>query len=166
MESVLFSILIYPLIFILPAWVANGAPVVFGGGAPLDFNKKFMGKPLFGKHKTIRGTISGLCSGFIIALIEYPLFSNLLLTGIMLSVGTIFGDLAGSFIKRRISIKEGSNVPLMDQYMFLIFAFLFALPFGNFPDPAGILVIVVLTGILHRITNLLAYIARIKKVPW
>ncbi|MGA3020701.1 MAG: CDP-2,3-bis-(O-geranylgeranyl)-sn-glycerol synthase [Candidatus Micrarchaeales archaeon] len=164
--DLLYTLIIYPIIFILPSWVANGAPVIFGGGTPLDFDKKFMKKPIFGKHKTIRGTVSGLCAGFLIAFAEYPFLSYMLLTGIMLSIGTILGDLLGSFIKRRLSIKEGASVLLMDQYLFFVFALVFASPFDKLPIPPGIVVLIVLTGVLHRLTNMLAHKAKIKKVPW
>jgi CDP-2,3-bis-(O-geranylgeranyl)-sn-glycerol synthase len=162
----LYTLLIYPIIFILPAWIANGAPVIFGGGAPIDFDMKFMGKPLLGKHKTIRGTFSGIAAGIIIALLESPFFSYMLVTGVALSVGAILGDIIGSFIKRRLDLKESHGFPLMDQYLFFVVALLFALPFGHFPDIVGILVLVVLTGVLHRLTNILAYMAKLKKVPW
>jgi CDP-2,3-bis-(O-geranylgeranyl)-sn-glycerol synthase len=164
--DLLSTLIIYPIIFILPSWVANGAPVIFGGGAPLDFGKKFMKKPIFGKHKTVRGTISGLCAGFLTAFAEYPFLNYMLLTGIMLSIGTILGDLLGSFIKRRAGIKEGASVFLMDQYLFFVLALVFAFPFGNLPSLPGIIVLIVLTGVLHRLTNVLAHKARIKKVPW
>ncbi len=166
MSSDLYNFLLYPIIFILPAWVANGAPVIFGGGAPIDFDKKFMGKPLFGKHKTIRGTFAGIAAGIVIALLEYPFFSYLLVTGIVLSLGAILGDILGSFIKRRLDMKESHGFPLMDQYLFFVVALIFAYPFGYLPGVVGMLVIVVLTGVLHKLTNVLAYMAKLKKVPW
>jgi CDP-2,3-bis-(O-geranylgeranyl)-sn-glycerol synthase len=90
----------------------------------------------------------------------------MLVTGVALSVGAILGDIIGSFIKRRLDLKESHGFPLMDQYLFFVVALLFALPFGHFPDIVGILVLVVLTGVLHRLTNILAYMAKLKKVPW
>lgn len=169
-SDLLYTFLLYPIIFILPAWVANGAPVIFGGGTPLDFGRKFMGKPIFGKHKTVRGTFSGIAAGIIVALLEYPFLSYMLLIGVMLSLGTIVGDLLGSFIKRRLALKESHDFPIMDQYLFfvvaLLFAFPFAFPSNHFPNIVGIVVLVILTGVLHRLTNMLAYMAKIKKVPW
>ena len=58
LSYILYIVVIYPLLYILPAYVANGAPVIFGGGTPLDFGRKLGGKPIFGNHKTIRGLIS------------------------------------------------------------------------------------------------------------
>lgn len=157
--NLFYSIVLYPLIFIFPAYVANGAPVLFGGGRPIS-------KRIFGSHKTIKGLILGLLAGFIIAFIEAQFISYLLITGILLTIGTHVGDLLGSLIKRRIKIKEGQKFVIFDQYLFLLFALLFALPFGNFPSPYGMLFIIVLTGLLHVLTNKLAYKANVKKVPW
>jgi CDP-2,3-bis-(O-geranylgeranyl)-sn-glycerol synthase len=164
--GLLYTLLIYPIIFILPAWVANGAPVIFGGGAPLDLGAKLGGKPLFGKHKTVKGTVSGLSAGIIIALVESAFMPWLLLTGVALSVGAIVGDLLGSFIKRRMNRKEGTNIFILDQYLFFVMALLFALPFGNLPGYGGLAVLIILTGFLHRSLNMAAHRAKIKKVPW
>ncbi|MGC8670054.1 MAG: CDP-2,3-bis-(O-geranylgeranyl)-sn-glycerol synthase [Candidatus Micrarchaeia archaeon] len=164
--SFIYYILIYPIIYILPAYVSNGAPVLFGGGKPLDMNAKFHGKRIFGDHKTIRGTISALLSGIIIGIIEYPFFSYMLAIALLLSIGTITGDLLGSFIKRRLSFDEGKSFPIMDQYGFFVFALIFALPLGHLPSLYGLLFLVVLTGLLHISTNIGAYKLKLKKVPW
>jgi len=155
-------------LFILPAYVANGAPVIFGGGKPLDLGKSFRGKRIFGDHKTIRGLISGLLSGFIISLLESFIFPFMLVIGTAMSFGTHAGDLFGSFVKRRIGMKEGESFAVLDQYLFFIFALLFALPFGmsHFPDIWGLVFITVLTGILHLLTNRAAFKLNLKKVPW
>ncbi|MGC8699821.1 MAG: CDP-2,3-bis-(O-geranylgeranyl)-sn-glycerol synthase [Candidatus Micrarchaeia archaeon] len=156
----------YPIIYILPAYVANGAPVIFGGGKPLDFGKKIKGKPIFGPHKTIRGLVFGIASGIIVGAIESLFLPYMLILGIALSLGTHAGDLLGSFVKRRMGKKSGANMPIIDQYLFLVFALLFAYPFGNAPGILGIVFLFVLTGILHKLTNVLAHRAKLKEVPW
>lgn len=161
-----YSVILYPILFILPAWIANATPVIFGGGKPLDFNKKLWGRPILGKHKTIRGTIFGLLGGLVIAGLESAYLPYLLATGAALTVGTIFGDLLGSFIKRRISLKEGANVLFMDQYLFFIAALVFALPLGNFPVYQGLIFITLLTGPLHLFANIVAHRLKMKQVPW
>ncbi len=168
MYSFWYQLIIYPLIYIFPAYVANGAPVIFGGGLPIDLNRKLKGKPIFGSHKTIRGLVSGLLAGFIVAYAESAVFGlpYLLAIGILSSIGTHVGDLVGSFIKRRIGTKEGVSMPFMDQYLFLLFAFIFAFPLGNLPVWYGILFIIVLTGLMHKGTNIAAYLLKLKKVPW
>ena len=168
MSNFLYLLIVYPLIYIFPAYVANGAPVIFGGGMPLDLNKKIHGKPIFGSHKTVRGLVAGILSGFIIAYLESVIFGlpYILAIGILLSIGTHVGDLFGSFLKRRMGTKEGVSMPIMDIYLFLLFAFVFAFPLGNLPTWYGMLFIIILTGVLHKGTNIAAYLMKLKKVPW
>lgn len=166
--NLIYSIILYPIIFILPAYVANGAPVLFGGGAPIDFNRKFMGKRIFGDHKTIRGTISGILAGLIIGLAEYPFFHYMLAVSLFLVIGVTFGDLFGSFIKRRVNMHSGKSFPVLDQYGFLIFALLFSYPIAYyyFPTIYGILFLILLTGVSHIMTNKGAHKLKLKAVPW
>lgn len=164
--SILYTVFAYPLIYILPAYVANGAPVIFGGGKPLDFGKKLMGKRLFGDHKTIKGLLYGLASGFLLSLIISLFLPYMLVIGVLLTIGTHAGDLLGSFIKRQMNVKPGVNIPIMDQYLFFVVALLFAFPFGHMPSLYGMLFIIILTGLLHRLTNILAHKAKLKDVPW
>lgn len=164
----LYSLIIYPILFILPAWVANGTPVLFAGRVPLDFGRKLDGKPIFGRHKTVSGTAAGIIGGLVVTAMEYAMFSYPVALGVALTVGAISGDLIGSFIKRRMDVREGSNVPIMDQYLFFVFALVFALPIGlgYFPSYPGLVLIIVLTGVLHKLTNVAAFKAKLKEVPW
>ena len=50
--------------------------------------------------------------------------------------------------------------------LFLLFAFIFAFPLGNLPAWYGIIFIIILTGVLHKGTNIAAYIMKLKNVPW
>lgn len=163
---VIYAIIIYPILYILPAYVANGAPVIFGGGKPLDLGRKFRGKRIFGDHKTIRGLLAGVASGIIIAGVESIFLPFMLLVGVALSLGTHIGDLFGSFVKRQLGMKEGEKLPVLDQYLFFVFALLVALPLGHLPTVWGIIFLVVLTGLLHVATNLGAYKLKLKSVPW
>ncbi|MEM3781460.1 MAG: CDP-2,3-bis-(O-geranylgeranyl)-sn-glycerol synthase [Candidatus Micrarchaeaceae archaeon] len=164
--NALYSYVAYPILFILPAYVSNGAPVLFGGGMPLDFKKKLIGKRLFGDHKTVRGLVAGILSGLFVAFLESLFLPFMLLTGLLLTLGTHAGDLLGSFVKRRAGIAEGASVPVLDQYLFFVFALLFALPAGHMPKALGVLFLVILTGLLHIATNKAAYMLKVKKVPW
>lgn len=166
MTNIIYQLILYPIIYILPAYVANGAPVIFGGGGPLDFNLKIGKKPLFGKNKTIRGTFSGIASGIIIGAIESTAFPYMLIASIPLAVGAICGDLFGSAIKRRIGMKSGASLPILDQFGFVIFALIFAIPIGHMPSAYGIAFIALLTLILHPLTNLIANKLKLKSVPW
>ncbi len=161
-----YDLIIYPILYILPAYVANGAPVLFGGGMPLDLGKKIGGKRILGDHKTIKGLIAGICSGIIIGFVESQYLPYMLLVGIALSIGTHFGDLIGSFVKRRLGLKPGASAFLLDQYTFVVFALLFASPIGQMPDVYGIIFILIITGILHKLTNMGAHMLRLKNVSW
>lgn len=164
----LYQLILYPILYIFPAYVANGAPVIFGGGTPIDFGMKIGGKRVFGDHKTVKGLVSGICAGIIVGWAESLYFSMpyLFIVAIALSIGTHFGDLFGSFVKRRMNARPGSSVAFLDQYTFLIFALIFAYPLGNFPNLYGILFLLIITGILHKLTNVGAHMLKLKSVAW
>ncbi len=164
----LYSAVLYPIIFIFPAYAANGVPVIFGGRKPLDFGKSINGKRIFGDHKTVRGTASSMIAGIAAGAIEALFLPYMLLASVMLTIGANIGDLLGSFIKRRIGMKPGRSLPIMDQYGFFIFALIFAYPlsYAHFPDVYGIIFLILLTGALHVLTNRGAHKLRLKEVPW
>ena len=166
MAGLVYSAIFYPIIYILSAYAANGTPVIFGRGAPLDFNARVFGRRLFGPHKTIRGTLSGLIAGIAVGLIEYAFLHYMLAIAVVLTLGALLGDLIGSFAKRQLGIKSGSSVPILDQYGFFVVAMLLAYPLGHQPTLYGMILLVVLTGLLHVLTNIGAHRLRLKKVPW
>ena len=161
-----YLIILYPLLYIFPAYAANGAPILFGGGRPLDLKKKFLGKRILGDSKTVRGAVAGIVCGVIVGIAEYPYFHYLLYIAIALSFGAVFGDLFGSFLKRQFGIKPGHGVIVLDQYGFFVFALLFALPQGNLPTAYGLLFLAILTGPMHLFSNMVAHRLRLKNVPW
>lgn len=164
-----YNTIVYPVIYIFPAYAANGAPILFGGrGGPLDRERKFKGKRIFGDNKTVFGTISALACGVITGIIyvQFPQLSFMLPIAVMLTLGAVFGDLLGSFIKRQLQLKPGTGFPVMDQYGFFIFALLFAFWLGNLPNIYGLLFIAILTGVLHVFTNRGAHRLKLKSVPW
>jgi CDP-2,3-bis-(O-geranylgeranyl)-sn-glycerol synthase len=155
------------LIYIFPAYSANAVPVVFGGGRPLDFGKTFRdGRPIFGSHKTVRGFLAGLIIGTLVGVGESLVFADYSqLLGFMLSLGAVVGDLVGAFVKRRVGLEPGALMPVIDQIDFVLLALLFSLPIGP-PTPLMTLIILTLTIPVHLLTNLLAFLAHIKKSPW
>ena len=172
---------VHALVFIFPAYFANGMPVIFGGGRPIDGGRSFLdGKPLLGSHKTVRGFFAGLTIGTLVGLVEYALlepfhsspflstipFSPSFLLGFVLSLGALVGDLMDSFIKRRLDIPPGSPLPVVDQLDFVGGALLFSLMMGELPSPLIILIIVIITPPIHLLTNFLAYLLGVKKEWW
>jgi len=168
------------LLLVLPAYFANASPVVLGGGAPVDFGRKLAdGRRIFGNGKTWRGLIGGILVGTLagIALslflpsLPYSIYasgSDYVLAGFLASCGALFGDLLGSFVKRRTGMKPGRPYLLLDQLPFILCALLFLLPFGLLPALTAFdwFAILVATLVLHAVTNWLAHKAGWKKVPW
>jgi len=164
----------YALWFIFPAYCANAAPVIFGGGLPLDAGRTFFdGKPILGSHKTLRGFFSGLVVGTLVGFLQTILFQYVLfqydaqlrynvLLGFMLSLGALVGGLAESFIKRRLNIPPGSSLPIADQLDFVAGAFIFSLPVSP-PSLLTALIILVITPPIHFLTNLLASLLGMKR---
>ncbi len=149
------------LYFFLPAYVANTLPGIFGGGMPLDLNRKFIdGRPLLGKGVTIRGTITGIAGGTVVGALQ----GNVVL-GFLLSTGALTGDAVSSFLKRRAGLERGAPVPLLDQLNFVVGALVFASFAARIPLDY-IAVLLVVTPVGHLAVNRLGYLLRIKDVPW
>ncbi|MGB9959506.1 MAG: CDP-2,3-bis-(O-geranylgeranyl)-sn-glycerol synthase [Candidatus Bathyarchaeales archaeon] len=161
------QLVIEALKFIFPAYCANAAPVLMGGGLPIDLGKKFIdGKPIFGKNKTFRGFFSGLAVGTLVGCIESLFFPGYHFSvGFLISLGALLGDLTGAFIKRRIGIAPGNLLPVVDQIDFIIGAIIFALPLRILYLEL-ILVVLVITIPLHILTNFAAYKLGLKSNPW
>ena len=160
------------LYYIFPAYCANGAPVLFGGGKPIDLGKNFPdGRPIFGSHKTYRGFILGLAIGTLVGWAQEALAPSAglprgnTLLGFILSLGAMIGDLLGSFLKRRLDLKPGAPLPVSDQIDFVLVALLF----GALIEPPTLteaLIIIILTGPIHLMVNVIAYLLRLKETPW
>lgn len=167
------------LLLVFPAFISNGAPVLFGGGAKVDFGKKFFdGKRVFGDSKTIRGLASGIAVGtlagvVIVFSLQYLPWLSLqekVVLAFAASAGAMVGDLLGSFVKRRLGLAPGSQYFLLDQLLFLVVA----LAFVAYAQPTvlsllngwDVLWLLVLTYFLHLAFNGLAHRLQLKKVPW
>lgn len=169
---------IYPLLYISPCYAANAAPLfldsLFDKKRPLDMGKRFVdGKRIFGDGKTLEGTLFGILTGFVYFFTLYilskslgiELYSNWI-EGILLVTGTMFGDVLGSFIKRRMGIERGEMLPIFDQTGFLIFAIIFrSIAFGPLPYDFVIYVFMI-TFIAHIFTNISAFKMGLKKKPY
>ena len=169
------------LLFILPAYVANASPVLLGGRWPVDFGWRAPdGQPVFGKSKTWLGLAAGLCTGVLASVLlahalpgtSFDLWGGqpyyYLLTGLLLSSGALAGDLAGSFVKRRLRLSPGRPSFILDQLSFLAVALIFVWPLApHFVfAPAALLFLLIITYCLHRLANAFAHGAGLKRVPW
>jgi len=169
------------IFILLPAYAANGFPPLARGRIPIDFKKKWFDKKrILGNGKTFEGFILGLIVGSWVAVLEYSLYPLLnayamqfnvsfptmnLFIGFIISFGALSGDLAGSFIKRRFRLKRGADVPLLDQWNFVIGAVLFGFWFTEITIWMFLLMLLI-TPLVHRIANIIAHKLKVKKEPW
>ena len=161
--------------FIFPAYAANAFPAVIGGKKPLDFNKNFGKNRLLGDSKTIEGTISGVIFGIFIGLVQMNFLAyaagdlGLLHFTVpviaLLSTGALAGDVVGSFLKRRAGISSGEPAVILDQLGFLVAALAFV-SFVYIPSFITMVILIILTPIIHILTNVVGYALGLKKYPW
>ena len=165
----------------LPAYVPNSAAAALGGGPAIDGGLHWRdGRRLLGDGKTIRGFIGGVACGCIVGYIQIqarglsifsPLPALSLLPVILLATGALAGDMVKSFFKRRAGIERGGKWPLIDQYDFVIGAFVFlaigdpSFAFATLNLPV-IITVLIITPILHRVVNIIGYKMGVKDVPW
>ena len=171
------------LYFILPAYFSNGSGLVFGGGTPVDFGKcDKNGVRWIGDGVTWRGLIAGTLIGTLTGAVqgyfgpaiiqEYgqyiitPIITDIhsgILIGFLLGFGALLGDAIGSFLKRRIGIGRGEPAPLLDQLDFIVVALLLVSIVVDF-NLLCIVIAIILTLVIHLITNTIAYLIGMKDV--
>jgi len=142
---------------ILPAYVANAAAVLVGGGRPIDFGKKWKdGSRVLGDGKTWRGLLAGAFVGIIVGFglavagkflangdfafiglsdfggfpIEIPIVSSI-------CFGALMGDIVESFFKRRVGRKRGEDWIPFDQIDFILGVLFFSFLMAGFLQLIG-----------------------------
>jgi len=163
----ILTLVITAMKFIFPAYCANAAPVLGGGGTPMDFGRNFIdGKRIFGAHKTFRGFFFGLAIGIGVGIVDWLVFPVFPLPFVILTpLGALLGDLTGAFIKRRLNLAPGALLPIVDQIDFVVGALVFALPLMIVSWQLALAVLLI-TPPIHLFTNFLAYKAKLKRNPW
>jgi len=156
------DLILQALWFILPAYLANGSPVIFGklagGRFPIDSGLKwFDGRPIFGAGKTWPGLLGGILVGSVAGLLQ-----GSLLIGFLLGLGALLGDMTKSFFKRRLGKKRGESWPLIDQWDFLIGALLLVSLVAK-PSLETVVILLIITPFLHLAMNSIAYLLKLKK---
>ncbi len=177
----LFGALPAALWIMLPAYLPNPVAALFGGGRPLDGGKIWSdGRRILGDGKTYRGFLTGVLGGVLVGSLQIALQPSLppgwvpehtLLTVFALAVGALTGDLVKSFFKRRRGKERGEAWPVADQYDLVVGGLgLVALADGSWViaviTPLRLLWILGITPLLHRLMNILGYVAGIKEEPW
>jgi CDP-2,3-bis-(O-geranylgeranyl)-sn-glycerol synthase len=169
------------MFILFPAYAANGFPPFARGSLPIDFKKKlYDGNRILGDGKTIEGFSIGLLAGTFVGILEssvIPLINSYasvwnvqipamnFLIGFMISLGTLCGDLGGSFIKRRLGLERGKEVLFLDQWNFVIGSIIFVFMFTEITIWM-ILIMLVITFVIHRIANIVGHRLKVKREPW
>lgn len=159
------------IVTLFPAFIANMAPLWYGGGKDqIDGGKNWRdGRPILGKGKTWRGFYAALFVGAAVGIYSFGVLhkTDALLAvwvGFLMGLGTMAGDLGGSFLKRRLNVPSGAPF-LTDQIGFMVGAILFTWPYLTL-DIQDVVVALIITYVLHVFTNRVAYATKFKEVPW
>lgn len=179
----ILSLIIHAVYYFLPAYVSNMAPVILGKinllPYPIDANRTWRSKPIFGKNKTWGGLLYASAGGTAIFYIQQMLYSvpffksislidytsQSLLLGFLLASGAILGDLIESFIKRRYGKEPGAEWFPFDQIDYVIGALLFGA--AMYIPPLKIMIVLfILAPPLHYAANYGGYLFGLKKVKW
>jgi len=162
---------------IAPAYAANAFPPLVNGKHALDFGKNLRRNRIFGDGKTFEGTFGGIAFGTFIGILQmlfqnsYPIPQEIGLVQLsipiilVLSVGAIFGDIIGAFIKRRLGMPRGALAPLLDQWDFIIVS-LIVVGFFVSLSVEVVIFLLIITPVVHWIANLIGYAFKVKKTPW
>jgi CDP-2,3-bis-(O-geranylgeranyl)-sn-glycerol synthase len=176
--------------YILPAYVANGFAVfskLFRTRHPIDRGHVLRDDhPLFGAGKTWEGFAIGFVAGAFVGILQYATAPVLLVLieqylflpdelrpvvlmtipqVLLVAFGALLGDILGAFIKRRLNIPRGRPAPVLDQLAFLSIAMVL----GMMANPLPLILVgflLLVTPAIHLLANAIAYLLRLKDVPW
>ncbi|MCD6402355.1 CDP-archaeol synthase [bacterium] len=178
------------LFFFLPAYFTNMTPSLLASlgvfnflAKPIDFGKKFLGKPILGSHKTWRGIIFGLTIGILTVFLQRWLFErstfvrevsffnyqeiNILPFALSLTFGAMLGDLFFAAIKRRLGLKPGTPFLPFDQINYVIGAAFFVTFFSGIDIPFKVwIILLLLTFILHITATQIGFALGLSKSRW
>ncbi|BAI62667.1 conserved hypothetical protein [Methanocella paludicola SANAE] len=185
----MLDLIILAMWLMMPAYIANPAAALLGGGRPIDMGKYFTdNKRILGDGKTIRGFILGSLCGAIVGLLQiwiapyiapylaaYVSADMLMHASYMalftMPVGALLGDMVKSFFKRRLGFEQGAMMPIADQLDFVAGAWALTLLldtswfFSNF-TLAIVVTVLIITPLLHLATNIIGFKIGKKNVPW
>ena len=176
----MLQLILSSLYLFLPAYFANMCPV-FAGKLKLPLGKPISEKYL-GSHKTWRGFYMAYIGALLILFLQahfqfqklniimgYPMLDyeniNLFLYAFLFGIGALTGDLIKSFFKRLLKKQAGSPWFPFDQLDFVLGALIFLAPVYLIPWQ-NFLTLLILTPLLHFLSNVIAYFLGLKKVWW
>ena len=154
--------------FFLPAWIANGPPVLVQDyhilDFPLDLGKTWKdGGRILGDHKTMRGFVAGTLAGAFMGFLQ-----GRTLVGLILGFSGMVGDSVKSFFKRRSEIPPGGRFTPWDRIDFIlgsliVYSFFFGFTLRILGYASAIILLVYP---VHEISDRIAVFLGIKENPW
>lgn len=173
--------------FFLPAGIANVMPVFASRmpllsrlSLPIDFDRTWRSKPIFGLHKTWRGIFSGIFAGLAVLALQKFAYANYgwavelsdgldygnlpLLLGASMGFGALAGDAIKSFFKRQANHGSGDSWFPFDQLDYIIGGLLASLFFVTLEISQYIWIILIWFG-LHLIGSFIGYKLKLKPKP-
>jgi len=148
------------------------------------------GKRLMGEGKTWSGFLGGVALATILGMILAGLvwllgidkswgwglkFPEMVFIFLPLAIGAMTGDALKSIAKRRMNMPRGSKFPIVDQYDFVVGAIGLVALFrwdwfhANYLEGVAIFALIsvlMMTFLLHRGANIIAYRMGKKNEPW
>ena len=157
----------HELTILLLLGIANGAPIIARNllgnrlSMPLDAGYQFMGKPLFGPSKTLRGILSALVLTSLAAfLVGIPVY-----VGANIALLAMLGDLISSFIKRRLNRPPSSMFLGLDQIPesllpLVYYKYMFSLDWDR------VFLVLAAFVILELLLSKILFVLKIRKHPY
>ena len=178
-DSITLDDVVNTLILFFPSMVTNAFPVLtrvlFKEKHPIDFNKYFIdGGRVFGDGKTWEGFLLGILSSLSVGIsYTYILGSyTWVIYSLTAGLGALLGDLLNAFVKRRLGIRTGAPFPPFDQVDYLLGSYCLVkvlnidLLLSTSLELKNLLIGMMISLILHPLTNFIAYMIKVKDVPW
>ncbi|HEX5797074.1 MAG TPA: CDP-archaeol synthase [Candidatus Saccharimonadales bacterium] len=172
--------LFFALWFFLPAGIANVTPVIIAKlpvlsewQAPVDFGRKFRGKPILGPHKTIRGLVFGTLAGTWFFFLQTQIggvaggldYAQLTIwLGVLLSFGALFGDMVKSFFKRQVNVVSGKSWFPFDQLDYIAGGLLFS-SLAVVLEAGQYVLMAIVWFLMHLLTSYIGYLTKFKSDP-
>lgn len=172
---------------LIPAYAANGfAPLAKykKHSHPIDFGRSFRGRRVFGDGKTWEGLFLGIVVAILLSLLLQAVHPHLPwslsqevhgvslmiatmgpLLGLLLGLGAMVGDLAGSFIKRRMGWPRGAMAPILDQDDFVVGALAFA-SILVIVEVSWLILFLIITPLVHLLASAIGYKLGVKREPY
>lgn len=179
--------ILFVIWFFLPAGLANVAPIFAAKlpylktlTFPLDGYVTFRGKRLLGEHKTLRGLISGILVGILIASLQVYLYTSIALVrtfvlidyaainpiifGTLSALGALTGDALKSFFKRQLDRAPGRSWFPFDQVDYVIGGIVFTAFYLRL-SLFHYLLLLLIWSLLHPLATCIGYVLKLKDSP-